>query len=466
MSERPLYPSSPVLLVDDDPGTIRVVELTLRGEGVTNVEKLLDSRLVMAELARRQFSVVALDLSMPNLSGQELLELIKADFPETVVVVVSANYDVETAVDCMRKGAFDYISKSAAGNDLASRLRRAIEHREILDETACLKSSMLSDRLEHPEAFAGIITSDPKTINVLKYVEALAATSLTLLITGETGAGKELLAAAAHQASGRKGDYVPVNVAGLDDNMLSDTLFGHVKGAFTGADKDRAGLVEKAAGGTLFLDEIGDLSLESQVKLLRLLQERKYYPAGSDTAKNSDARIVAATNQDLLAMTMRGTFRKDLYYRLQAHQVNIPPLRERRGDLPSLVAAFVRAAARETNKNVPAIPPEILDVLGSYDFPGNVRELHGMVFNAVGLSKGHSLSLVPIKEAVNGGREVKLAAAPAPGEAFVFPALLPTLKMVDELLVAEALSRANGNKTVAAETLGITRQALQNRLKR
>ena len=172
--------------------------------------------------------------------------------------------------------------------------------------------------------------------------------------------------------------------------------------------------MEKAAGGTLFLDEIGDLSMESQVKLLRLLQERKYYPAGSDTAKTSDARIVAATNQDLLEMTRQGTFRKDLYYRLQAHQVRIPPLRERRGDLPALVAAFVRDAARETNKKVPAIPAEILDVLGSYDFPGNVRELHGMVFNAVGLSNGNALSLAPVKEVVFGGAGRQAGVRPPP----------------------------------------------------
>jgi DNA-binding NtrC family response regulator len=297
-------------------------------------------------------------------------------------------------------------------------------------------------------------------------VEAVAASPRPLLITGETGVGKELVARAVHALSGRKGNFVPVNVAGLDDHVFADTLFGHRKGAFTNALEARAGLLEQAAGGTLFLDEIGDLSAASQVKLLRLLQDGEYLPLGADIAKRSDARAVVATNQDLESARNSGRFRKDLYYRLCGHRVHLPPLRERREDLPVLLDHFLGEAARSLEKRRPTPPDELHTLLAVYPFPGNVRELESMVFNAVSLHSAGKLSMDAFK-AVIFERQPALAGEAEgrePPGRLLFPERLPTLKQVEDALVEEALRRAGGNQSIAATLLGITRQAMNKRV--
>jgi DNA-binding NtrC family response regulator len=268
---------------------------------------------------------------------------------------------------------------------------------------------------------------------------------------------------------------VSVNVAGLDDAMFSDTLFGHRKGAYTGADQAREGLIARAAGGTLFLDEIGDLSETSQVKLLRLIEERKYYPLGSDVPKESDARVVCATHRSIEALLSQGKFRRDLYYRLSGHKVHLPPLRERKEDIPLLVDAFLAAAAEGEGKRKPTPPPELCTLLSTYDFPGNVRELRMLVSDAVVRHRGGVLSLDSFRKAV-GSRETSPppeesadadASVPAgPTDLFGEMPRLPTLKEAEEQLVAEALARARNNQGIAASLLGITRQALNKRLVR
>jgi DNA-binding NtrC family response regulator len=301
--------------------------------------------------------------------------------------------------------------------------------------------------------------------SVFHYVEAVAKGVQPILVTGESGTGKELVARAIHAVSGREGELVAVNVAGLDDAVFADTLFGHVRGAFTGASEARSGMVERAAGGTLFLDEIGDLPLASQVKLLRLAQEGEYYPLGQDRPRRMRARIVVATHQDLAARQAAGAFRKDLYYRLRAHHLHLPPLRERRGDLPLLLDHFLHEAAREFGKRKPTPPKQLAVLLSSYDFPGNVRELRSMVFDAVGLHQGKLLSMDAFKRAIGerGGRDE--AERPDP-EANPFLPLerLPTLVESRRLLVADALRRAEGNQTIAARLLGISQSALSRRL--
>jgi DNA-binding NtrC family response regulator len=275
--------------------------------------------------------------------------------------------------------------------------------------------------------------------------------------------GKELVAREIHRASGRGGRYVTVNVAGLDDQMFSDTLFGHRKGAFTGADQPRAGLIAEADGGTIFLDEIGDLNAASQVKLLRLLQQGEYHPLGSDTPLYSQARVVAATNHDLKVDIVGGSFRKDLYYRLCAHQVRIPPLRERRDDLPLLLEIFLDEAAATFGKARPSYPRELLLHLSLYDFPGNVRQLKAMVFDAMARHGGGMLSLAPFRAAM----EKEVAAPPlTEGVPFLITAAFPTLQETEQYLIGEALDRAKGNQGIAASLLGISRQALNKRLSR
>jgi transcriptional regulator with PAS, ATPase and Fis domain len=342
---------------------------------------------------------------------------------------------------------------------------------EVRSENEKLKQSLLREEIEHPKAFSEIITRSHNMQSLFRYIEAIAKTDLPVLITGETGTGKELFARAIHNVSERTGPMVTVNVAGVDDNLFSDTLFGHRKGAFSGAEMERKGLIEQAENGSLFLDEIGDLSIESQVKLLRLLQEGQYYPLGSDIAKLSNARIIVATHRDIRAMQADNLFRQDLYYRLKSHQIIIPPLRERKSDLPYLVHHYIKTAAAELGKKLPTVPKELFTLLSNYPFPGNVRELQGLIFDAVSLHTTGILSLESIRKEIadgHGERNGKgLTDALVQGaDVIAIPERFPTLEEAEEALIQEAMKRADQNQTIAAELLGISRRALNNRIHR
>jgi len=465
------FPSLPILLVDDEEQALISSRLLLNSEGINNVVQCQDSRDVMATIAQQDFAVIVLDMLMPNLSGWQLLPMILRDYPQIPVIIVTAVNEVETAVGCIKQGAFHYLVKPTAEANLVPSIRRALEFSTLRDENALLKQSLFSDELKQPEAFAEIITQDRTMHTIFQYVEAIAETVLPVLITGETGVGKELIATSIHQRSGRTGAFVPVNVAGLDDPFFSDTLFGHQKGAFTGADRPRRGLIEQAKGGTLFLDEIGDLRPESQVKLLRLLQEGVYYPLGADVPKATDARIVVATNRELEAILGTGQFRKDLYYRLQAHQIHLPPLRERRDDIPLLVDHFLEKGANTLGKKKPTPPRELFTLLSAYHFPGNLRELEGMIVDAVGRHKKGTLSMESFREKIGHTPPTHPPVQPRQLEAtedssVLFKERLPTLKEVEQRLIAEALQRADGNQTIAAQLVGLSRRALAGRLAR
>jgi DNA-binding NtrC family response regulator len=462
-------PYFPVLLVDDELQALNSFEMALRSAGLNNFIRCQDGRDVMPVISKADVEVVLLDLMMPHLSGERILAMISSDHPSVPVIVVTGANDVDTAVECMKAGAFDYIVKPIEKSRLVASVKRAIEIRELQRENSRLKRRVFSDALEQPEAFAEILTCSESMRAIFQYVEAIAGSIQPVAITGETGVGKELVAKALHKLRKRDGHFVPVNVAGLDDNVFSDTLFGHRKGAFTGADQIRSGLVEQAAGGTLFLDEIGDLSFQSQVKLLRLLQDGEFFPLGSDVAKRSDARIIVATNQDLGRLQESGKFRMDLYYRLCVHHIHIPPLRERKEDLPILVDHYLGKAAETLDKKKPVPPNELISLLRTHNFPGNVRELQAIITNAVSAHKSGMLSLNVFKayiqeqrsghEGANRERDVGVQGAVA------FPEHLPTFKQMEEQLIAEAMKRANGNQAAAALSLGITRQALNRRLK-
>jgi DNA-binding NtrC family response regulator len=300
--------------------------------------------------------------------------------------------------------------------------------------------------------------------SIFRYLEVIAPTKQPVLITGETGAGKELIAHALHSASKRGGSFVTVNVAGLDDIMFSDTLFGHSRGSFTGAERTRNGLIETAANGTLFLDEIGDLSIASQVKLLRLLQESEYYQLGSDRMITSTARIIVATNCDLEKSLARGAFRDDLYYRLCSHHIHLPSLRERKSDIPLLVDYFSREAAEEMSRPLPQPSADTIEALLQHKFPGNIRELKGMISNAVATSPPGTLvipKLMPSNVTVPkdlAGIDFSLLPQPS--------GRMPTLKEAEEHLIKEAIRVSAGNQRKAAFMLGISRQALNKRLLR
>lgn len=458
--------SLPVVLVDDEPAVLFSSQMVLRSAGIKDVRVLEDSRQLMPLLESQQAAVVVLDLIMPYISGTQLLPEISRNHPELPVIVMTASQEIETAVACMKEGAFDYLVKPVEESRFISSVKRALEMRSLRRQMVSLKNSLISNRLENNEAFSGIVTVSRKMRSLFQYLEAVAESEEPLLISGETGTGKELLAQAAHRLSGRSGKFVPVNLAGLDDTLFSDTLFGHRKGAFSGADTSRDGMIAQADGGTLFLDEIGDMSPASQVKLLRLLQEGQYFPLGSDVAKVSDARVVCATHRDLNQLMADDVFRSDLYYRLSVHQMDIPPLRERKEDIPVLLTLFAARAAEVLAKKPPEAPPELINLLLNYHFPGNVRELRAMVIDAVARHKsGRVLGAKSFRKTI-GDKVTKSASGKKDRAAPDMEGKFPTLKEAERLHIDEALRRAGGNQGTAAAMLGISRPALNRRLAR
>lgn len=462
-----VYPQFGILLVDDEASFLRSISITLERRGYNHLYQCQDSRQAMDIIHQQPIGLVLLDLTMPHLSGEELLRQIIADCPDVGVIVLSGLNQLETAVHCIRLGAYDYFVKTTEEDRLIEGIRRAVRMQEMRQENQELRRRFLSDTLEHPEVFDSIITQDKAMRSVFQYLESIAASNQPVLISGESGVGKELIAKAVHQLSGRTGNMVCVNVAGLDDTVFADTLFGHHRGAFTGADQARAGMIEQAAGGTLFLDEIGDLSLSSQVKLLRLLQEGEYYPLGSDRPKRIQARVVVATHQNLEKKQASGEFRKDLYYRLRIHQVEIPPLRKRKSDLGLLLEYFLSEAAEEMAKSKPTLPKELPVLLENYDFPGNVRELRALAYEAISQHRGGILSMEVFRRLLNS--EQPLLAVPTDlGEPVSFHPEhpLPSLQELGDLLVEEAMRRAQGNQSLASRLIGISQPALSKRLKK
>ena len=460
----------PVVLVDDEEEILFGAGYLLNSHGIKSVTTLNDGRELMPLLQSERAGVIVLDLFMPHVSGTELLPQLVQNYPEVPVIVMTASQELETAVSCMKEGAFDYLVKPVEESRFVSCVRRALEIRGLRREVGALRHSLIENGVKRPECFSHIITCQRDMQVLFRYIEAIADSREPVIIFGETGTGKELIAQALHQASGRTGKMVSLNVAGLDDNMFSDTLFGHVKGAFTGADRDREGIIASAAGGTLFLDEIGDLNMTSQVKLLRLLQDHTFYPLGSDISQVSDARIVVATNQNLRDRMVRGKFRQDLFFSLSSHPINVPPLRNRPDDLPLLLQHFIEEAAQSQNKPVPTPPEELLILLSVYEFPGNVRELRSLVYNAVAQHRsGPVLSMQNFPEAIR--KEQTLPSTGKQGPETIEESTLavtgrfPTLKEADLFLVKEALRRTNHNQGVAAAMLGITRQTLNRRLR-
>ena len=448
----------PIFIVDDEPEILVAVDTTLRMAGFDNIITISDARDVIRQMEREIPALILLDLNMPHINGGRLLKIIRKTWPRIPVIVLTGTIEVDTAVRCMKIGAMDYVIKPVEEERLIKAVKQALEW----DETGAGEKKPLHQdlfaQIKNPKAFRHIITQDKQMHSIFHYVEAVAPSLQPVLIFGETGVGKELIGQSIHTLSGRKGELVQVNVAGLDDNVFSDTLFGHVPGAFTGADKTRPGLIEKAAGGTLLLDEIGDLAISSQVKLLRLIQEGEYLPLGSDRTRKSDVRIIASTNQDLWALEKEGRFRKDLIYRLSTHTLTLPPLRDRLLDLPLLLDRFVCQAADELDKPIPDIPKDLIELLETYPFKGNIRELKSMVHDAVSRYEQGPITADLFKG----------LAALATQEAGLDEDSdsLPTLKEASNCLVEKAMAQTGGNQSAAAKILGISQQALSKRLQK
>jgi DNA-binding NtrC family response regulator len=456
-----------ILLVDDDAEFLDGARRALLAHDISNVTTLQGGYKVLQALATGAHNVLLLDWVMPDLSGADLLPEVIRQFPNIPVIIITGVSDLDNVVSCIKQGAYDYITKPIDSTRLVSIVQNAVKSSELVVRNRKLTGYLLGEPLSEPENFRDIITSSDRMMSIFKVIETLSSSRQPVLITGETGVGKELIAEAIHKSSGLKGRMVTVNAAGLDDTMLADTLFGHKKGAFTGATDSRDGLIEQAKGGTLFLDEIGDLCSASQIKLLRLLEQNEYYRVGSDYLHKSDARIITASNASFPTLLASGAFRSDLFYRISVHALHIPPLRERPEDIVPLVQHCVKMSAKSMKIPPPVLSKDLFQALKSYDFPGNVREMINMVHNAVAQNRSRTLEI---------NNFPKLATNPVPRREIVrkvgdtqfalhatFPDF-PTINDVEALLVDDAITLSQGNRSAAAKMLGVSRPTLQKKL--
>jgi DNA-binding NtrC family response regulator len=442
-----------ILVVEDEDKLRRVIELQLTSAGF-EVDKAASAEEGLKVVDRAD--LVLTDLKLPNMDGLELLALIRRQNAQVPVIIMTAYGSVETAVESMKAGATDFLLKPFSLDHLMQVVEKALEVRALRDENRALKQQ-LGRRYE----FDNIIGRSPAMQEIFAAIERVAPTRATVLLAGESGVGKDLIARAIHFHSPRRDrPMVKINCTALPENLMESELFGYEKGAFTGAQTTKPGKFEQADTGTVFLDEIGDVPPAIQVKLLRVLQEREFERLGSNVTRHIDVRVIAATNTDLREALEQGTFREDLYYRLNVVPLNVPPLRERKQDIPFLAEHFVRKLAPETGSRVESISDAAMEKLVGYHWPGNVRELENIVERGLVMCTGTQLEAADIKLENAPGRS---AAARAQNEAPFLPEGL-TLDEYERDLIREALRRADGNKSQAARLLGLTRNALRYRL--
>jgi len=452
--------SNPFLIVEDDPTVTTATRSLLLHDGWTHVETASSGQEALEHAQARSFAVILLDLGLPDMTGETAFARLKETRPETPIVIVTAKNDLETAVRFMSLGAFDYVIKGSEPIRLTSALDRAFLYYRKSTDLSALQESFLSSDLKNPEAFASIITANDRLKNLLRLADAVAVSDEAVLISGETGVGKELLARAIHDGSGRKGEFVALNAGGLEEPMFDDTLFGHVKGAFTGADQLRKGLAATADGGTLFLDEVGDLKPQSQVKLLRFIESREYFPLGSDTPRQSSARLITATNCDLNLQVERGAFRRDLLFRISTFHLVIPPLRERPEDL-TLISNHILRAFADDHDEPTRLTSGAIDLLRSLSLPGNVRELRQILLRARMAAQDGVID----RQTLETLGYHAVSSPDAPASSIVFPDKLPTVRETVEALIQEALRRSGGKQNVAGALVGLTPQAISKRIR-
>ncbi|RMF75978.1 MAG: sigma-54-dependent Fis family transcriptional regulator [Acidobacteria bacterium] len=450
-----------VLVVEDDRAQREQLAGFLADLGAEVVEAA-DGREALDRVAEAPPDLVLTDLRMPRLDGHALLRELARRAPDLPVIVITAYGTVRDAVACLKDGASDYLLKPLDLDEVEIAVTRALEESRLRRENRDLRRRL--GRIETP---AGIVCAGGPMLDVLAQVERVARSHVNVVIHGESGTGKELVARAIHAASPRAdGPFVAVNAAALPSTLLESELFGHEKGAFTGADRARTGRFEAASGGTLFLDEIGDLPADVQVKLLRVLQERVIERVGSTRPIPVDVRVIAATHQDLPALIGQGRFRADLYYRLAVVTIELPPLRRRRGDIPLLVEHFLDKHADLVDGPVPTFSREALDLLVRYDFPGNVRELENIVQRGLVLAEGDQITTAELPASVLGGARSE-AGPGVGGTDDTEPRTLPErIAALERQAIAEALAAEGGNQSRAARRLGISERALRYKLAR
>ena len=440
-----------ILIVEDEVKMRRLLELNLGEDGFTTFSAG-DAETGLKLLRENPVDLVVTDLKLPGMNGLEFLQAVKRQNAALPVVVMTAFGSVETAVEAMKAGASDYVLKPFSLSEMRMVIHKELDVRNLREENRSLREA-LGKKYSHPN----IVARSAKMQEVLATVERVAPTNSTVLLGGESGVGKDLIARAIHEKSKRaRGPFLKINSTAIPENLLESELFGYEKGAFTGAAASKPGKFELADKGTLFLDEIGDVPPTIQVKLLRVLQEREFERLGGTKTIKVDVRLIAATNRDLRAALEEGTFREDLYYRLNVVPIDIAPLRERKEDIPDLVNLFITRFAADSGKTIEGISPPAMKILVNYHWPGNVRELQNIVERAGALATGTSLQADDIH------LDARSSKAAAAGDGFL-PAGM-TLEQWEDEMVQEALRRANGNKSQAARLLGLSRNALRYRL--
>jgi two-component system response regulator HydG len=450
MSERPA-----ILIVDDELGILDVLRILLKGEGF-DVTTAQGGKAGLEALKAAPPDIVLTDIKMPGVSGMDLLAAVREQDPETPVILMTAQASLQTAIQAVNQGAFAYVQKPFSNDELVSVCRRAAEFRRLKAENKQLKQEI---RRRERSGFTKPVGNSRAFVEVLKLAEQVAPTESTVLIQGESGTGKEVVARWIHERSARRdGPFLSINCGALPESLLESELFGHVKGSFTGAVRDKQGLFAAARGGTFFLDEIGEMSPATQVKLLRVLQEREAIPVGGTEAIPVDVRLVAATNRDLEDDIKRGRFRSDLYYRLNVVAIHLPPLRERRDDIEILSQEFLARIAKARGEEPKALSEEAKAALLAYDWPGNVRELENALERAVVLTKGGTIELAALPDKVTTRRAEPLVAKRTHPN--------PTLDVIERAYITWVLQSEGGNKTRAAEVLGIDPSTLYRKLSR
>jgi two-component system response regulator HydG len=450
MSQKPS-----VLVVDDESGILDTLRILLRNEGF-EVTTAQGGKAGLEQIRSGAHDIILSDVRMPQVSGLDILNSAREQDPMTPVILMTAQASLQSAIGAVNQGAFYYIQKPFANDELIAILRRACEFRAVRVENKQLKQEI---RRRDRTTVTRPIGKSKRFLEVLKLAEHVSPTESTVLIQGESGTGKEVVARYIHNLSNRvDGPFLSINCGALPENLLESELFGHVKGSFTGAVRDKQGLFAAARGGSFFLDEVGEMPPSLQVKLLRVLQEREAIPVGATEAIPVDVRIIAATNRDLEEEIRRGNFRSDLFYRLNVIAINLPPLRERRDDLLLLIESFLQALAQESGAEAKALASEALDAVMVYEWPGNVRELENALEHAVVLSRGNLIDGASLPERITKRRKEPLVAERSYRN--------PTLEVIERAYIMWVLQAEGGNKTRAAEVLGIDPSTLYRKLSR
>ncbi len=444
-----------VLVIDDEMGILDTIRILLKNEGFTPYTAL-GGKKGLEQIAALKPEIILTDVRMPDVTGLDILASVRAHDPDAVVILMTAQASLQSAIGAVNNGAFYYIQKPFSNDELVAILRRACEFRAVRVENKQLKQEI---RRRDKTAVTRPIGKSKRFLELLKLAEHVAPTESTVLIQGESGTGKEVVARYIHNLSTRAdGPFLSINCGALPENLLESELFGHVKGSFTGAVRDKQGLFAAARGGSFFLDEVGEMPPSLQVKLLRVLQEREAIPVGATEAIPVDVRIIAATNRELEEEIRRGNFRSDLFYRLNVIALNLPPLRDRRDDLLLLLEAFLQGMAQEGGGEPKALSSDALDAVMVYEWPGNVRELENALEHAVVLSRSNLIEAGALPERITKRRKEPLVAERSYRN--------PTLEVIERAYIMWVLQAEGGNKTRAAEVLGIDPSTLYRKLSR